>query len=308
MNNSEQGEVEALENSSVGTEQVTDDRVDDVGDQEAATIIQEKPVTATDQFVPDAVEPRSAREFTGMRWRFLAEIVPDVVSEQTEMDADVEFLREIVHGDDLPAGHPERGAVLTHKSGVQVYVGRDSTAHARNNLFAFVTYDGKTGARVETAEEALDLLKPDPVVGLEADEVVRQGEWFLFEDGEPMGSTQKPGVRERPYGASPLDSHIPREWATGVPDMRFMGRVHDRFSTPDGVRSPQDVFEWLDDVDASDQMVETVRGLADGLFVKGSFRHEDNEHFIETVEGGWHRAETHEWDVMTVEAGEIVLD
>lgn len=258
--------------------------------------------------------------------------VGDVVAEQTRREVTDEgrtLMRSLRGADILDDHHDEEGVLLTHESGLQVYVGWDSTSYENSDLFGFVPFDGEDGVPVPSAGDALDLLKPHEAVARKGGEVTRQGEWFLVDTGEePEGSIQKPGVSARPYGGSPLESHVPRDWATGVEDGVFLERARGAFDDlPVDVETPQGVFDWLhaEDPDPEDgefdfltseqealseeidAMYETARELADGIYVRGSFRHRDGEHYMETVDG-WRRAETHEWDVITTDGRQVMHD
>jgi hypothetical protein len=214
------------------------------------------------------------------------------------------WMRGVVDADVLPDEHDESGVLLTHESGVQAYVGWDSTSHAdrQNDLFGFVPFDGEEGVPVPSANDALDLLKPHDAVARE--DVARQGEWFLVRTDEYPGSgTCKPGVGERPYGGSPLESHVPRDYALGVTAGTFLRRVDEEFEDlPEDVRRVQEFFDWLDETGAESEMFERARELADGIFVRGSLRHRRNEHYLENVGEDWHRAVTHDWEVMTLDS------
>jgi hypothetical protein len=240
-----------------------------------------------------------------------------------------DFMQEVVDADILNDDHDEQGVLLTHESSLQVYIGWDSTAYPNNDLFGFVPFDGENGTPVPSAEDALDLLKPYEAAAREDHDVKRQGEWFLVRTGEePEGTIQKPGVSSRPYGGSPMESHVPRDWATGVPDDVFLERVESHDEVDREFDSPQDVFNWVeehripdtteewipadeapwnDEIGDLTHLFEELRELADGIFVRGSFRHRDNEHYMEKVED-WHRAETHEWEVITTDGRRIMAD
>lgn len=222
------------------------------------------------------------------------------------------FMRQLVDIDILE-DDAEDGVLLTHESGVQVYVGRDSTAYPERfgDLFGFVPFDGQRGTRVPTAADALDLLKPHDAVARPDSEVVRQGEWFLVDVDEPVtGPVFNPGVGERPYGPSPLESHVPRDWTIGTKVAAFLERAHETFEDlPDDVRRCDEVFAWLHDIDADSAMFAAARDLADGIYVRGSLRHRRNEHYMETVDD-WRLAVTHDHEVLTRDdiSGRVVVD
>jgi hypothetical protein len=219
------------------------------------------------------------------------------------------FMRGVVEADVLEETHDETGVLLSHESGVQLYVGRDSTAHAGidDDLFGFVPFDGTDGTPVPSAADALDLLMPHQAATTET--YRRQGEWFLLPaDESPNGTIQKPGVGTRPYGGSPLESHVPRDWATGVPDSEYVERMSATIEgLPGAIETPQAVFEWLHDTEADEQLFKQARALAEGIYVRGTLRHRHNEHYVEHVED-WHYAVTHEYDVMTLDGQQLIVD
>lgn len=194
----------------------------------------------------------------------------------------------------------------------RLFVGRDWTATRHGSqVFGFVP-DEDTPC--PSARDAIELLKPDEVAAAQAEgkNVVRQGEWFLVEmTDKPNGAIQRPGVGSRPYGASPLDSHIPTEWAPLVEDHIFL----DRFSQVAAYRSeladaepetPQEAVEavrenMIDNDDfAGMGWFDMLTMMAGAVCVRGTFRHRRNEHFMESVEG-WHRAYTHDYDVLVAD-------
>ena len=214
------------------------------------------------------------------------------------------FMRGVVAADILDAPE-ERGVLLTHDSGTQVYIGWDSTAWDTYEMFGFVPFDGTDGVPAPSAADALDLLRPNEAAAAPDTNVTRQGEYFLVPAEEAAaGTIQQPGVAERPYGGSPLDSHIPRDWRPVVDDdtfiRRFMRAANDPFAGP-VPETPQDCVDLLADgtVDPeTDVTYAEVREMADGVQVRGTLRHRANEHEMVNV-SEWRRATTHEWDVMT---------
>lgn len=256
-----------------------------------------------------------------------------------------EFMRGVVGADKLDDPE-ERGVLLTHKTGVQVYVGRDSTSWDDFELFGFVPFDGENGVPAPSAEDALDLLRPNEAAVADESAVERQGEWFLVPtEDDPEGTIQKPGVasKEWRYGTdrvgrfetrhdaigavakeagarwidlvepervypsgSPLDNHLPRDWKTGVDDDTFASRVW-RYSG--GVwdidlfpSAPQDVLDYIFENEGEfndpQEVYADIREMAEGIYVRGTLRHRDNEHGMVQADD-WRRATTHEWDVMT---------
>lgn len=221
----------------------------------------------------------------------------------------------------------------------------------QNDLFGFVPFDGETGVRVPSATDALDLLKPHDAVARESVTRQGEW-FAVDVDEEPVGSVQKPGVSEKDWrysspftetdfdtrheavgavtlefdagaissvdaertytGGSPLESHVPRDYALGTDAETFLERVHEELDDlPSDAGSVQEVFDWLYETDAEPRVYERARELADGVYVRGTLRHRDNEHYVENAGEDWRRAVTHDWDVMTADsmaAGTVVVD
>lgn len=237
----------------------------------------------------------------------------DFIEELVAAETDIEpnsFMDGIVEasqngGSTYPrGGNDSPGVLLKHESGHDVYIGRDSSSHRDNELFGFVVPPRVT---VESGDEAIDLLKPDAIQDIPPEKLSRQGEWWLIPTEEtPSGTIQQPGVGSRPFGSSPLDNHIPREWATACTDKEFLDRVSEALSQypdidcPD---SPQDVVELIQERvnDPTFQITfHDIQTLADGIFVRGTLRHDKNEHYVEKIED-WHRTVTHDWEVYTAD-------
>lgn len=234
---------------------------------------------------------------------------PDM--DESWVDGDM-FMRGVRSVDLLPADHDEHGALIEHNNGIQLYIGVDSTAHDDREMFGFVTFDngrgsGDAGVRAPTAADALDLLRPDEALGAEE----RQGEWFLVPTEEHgLSKIQKPGVGERPYGGSPLENHVPCEWRTGVAGNEFTQAVKEHLrsqgweaeDTWDIGYTPQDIFDAMHEgeIPADDLDYETARGLAEGVYVRGSLRHRESDHQMVMVEE-WRQARTHEEEVIVLD-------
>lgn len=235
----------------------------------------------------------------------------------------VDVIEESDHLEDEVSA--DRGALIEHKDGVQVFIGYDETAHG-HGLFGFVPFDGHQGVRTPSAADALDLLRPDEALAAEK----RQGEWFivLADDSDAQGTIQKPGVGERPYGGSPLDNHVPREWKTRIGDHTFVRRVVSELSSrhdPEEMDaemyaihyltdleyddlesigvfwqdSPQDIFDKIHDGEI-ELSYERARELAGGIYVRGTIRHRENDHRMAKTEE-WAQAVTHDQEVITVD-------
>lgn len=198
--------------------------------------------------------------------------------------------------------------MIHHLTNHHVVVGRDLSAHFGNRLFGFVV-DGNV-EDVQDASDAIDLLKPDIVDEhtTRTKKPARQGEWwFLLTGEEPQGSIQKPGVRQRPFGGSPLENHVPTEWVTNVPDGIFMDRVQDaieRHGIDYDPETPQEAVELVSFLEWCVNppiTMHDIRTMAEGIHVRGTVRHRNGEHSMLRDIEGWHRAVTHDQMVYTAE-------
>lgn len=236
-----------------------------------------------------------------------------IIEGQTTFDGDAsDFLAGVVAADVLDTDDEETGVLLNHEDGLQIYIGRDSTSHDDFALFGFTTDAADIDARVPSARDAISLLTPELVEAARAEGALikRQGEYhFRPNAGEPEGSIQRPGVSRRPFGNSPLGSHVPSEWATAVSDDHFLQAVknalEDEAWDPElwEPETPQDAVDLIaSDVKLTNLTMADIRDLADGIYVRGSIRHRLNEHEVTVVED-WHRAESHNVEVVTDESG-----
>lgn len=200
-----------------------------------------------------------------------------------------------------------------------LFVGSDPTAKDTAPLFGFLVEPFAPIPAPTSAQDALDLLRPGQVREAFEDgsEPDRQGEWWLLPTRKvPVGKTFEPGVNTRPFGASPLANHVPREWGMTVPADDFMNRVRERVDElPSSITTPPEVVKW---VHRQHQRVPTpeyvpewdeVQDLAGEILVRGTLRHRENDHFVENLGETWHVAETHDMDVYTAdEFDQVVLD
>jgi hypothetical protein len=205
------------------------------------------------------------------------------------------------------------GKLITYKNGNQLFYGHDTTAHG-SGRFGFVIDEE---APVPEPERALDLLLPKAVRRAQADgaEIPRQGEWFFvpeeYATKERNGSLNKPGVAERPYGASPLDSHVPRDWAPVNADSDVIEnfREHDdveftgSYDLDDVLESPQHVVAFYDTgrmhYESSLTWNQLQREILGGVWLRGTVRHDDRDHYVENLGDEWHLAVTHDYEVVT---------
>lgn len=255
---------------------------------------------------------------------FLCELLPAVGKEEFVDDsvhhfAQLEELRVVDELDTSETDDVDLAALFALPDESVVFVGRDPTTKDASPLFGFVVEPFAPIPEPTTAQEALDLLRPGEVRdafddGVEPD---RQGEWWLLPTQQvPVGATYRPGVQSRPYGPSPLDNHVPREWGMTATPEEFMSRVRDAVpQLPASVETPPEVVEWMDRqhrkrvtpefVPAFEELVE----FADEVLIRGTLRHRENDHFTESVGEQWHRAVTHEMEVFTAdEFGRVFLD
>lgn len=190
----------------------------------------------------------------------------------------------------------------------RIVVGRDETSKDAG-LFAF-TFDAAEHPTIETVEAALELLKPTPVVRAEAVDSVsvhRQGEWWFVETNEQPSFSVRGDLGAKPYGPSPMESHVAREYGFGLPRERLLEALS--YFASDGECGR--VFEQLPACFESIRQQELVRGrtwsgrftdfqwehipeVCNGLFVRGSVRHRGCEHDMLSLGDTWHRVYTHD--------------
>lgn len=199
----------------------------------------------------------------------------------------------------------------------RLFIGEDPTSKETVTLFGFIVDAHEPIPLPSSVEEAVDLLKPAGVKqALEEGTTApqRQGEWWLLDtDEEPAGSAFSPGVSERPFGGSPLENHVPREYGLAVSDNEFMRRFAEACPELDGrVSTPHEAFEqvwrgWeiasFDGVELQTDLPELrdLRRLAEQIYVRGTLRHRNNEHYMEKVGEGWKIAQTHHVEVYTAD-------
>lgn len=211
-------------------------------------------------------------------------------------------------------------ALFVYPDQTRVFVGEDETARDSNGLFGFVIDENSRLPAVRTIDEALDLLKPSQARAAEVGgaQTLRQGEWFLVPaDNEPASKTFSGEVSERPFGGSPLENHVPTEWALGITEDEFMQRFRNLCPDLDGhVETPAEAFHrvWqgfqiaeVDGVELKTDLptVDELREVAEPIYVRGTLRHRENDHYMERIGDDWHLAVTHEVDVLTADTDEL---
>ena len=148
-------------------------------------------------------------------------------------------------------------------------------------------------------------------------EVDRQGEWFFVDAGNLIdefdGSIQKPGLGSKPYGPSPMDNHVARDWKPYVRDDVFVKRFNELVEYTKGQVLPQMVAECLEMFRTNDYHYRTLIS-ADDLYemagyvaVRGSVRHRDNDHYQEHFDD-WRVAVAHDLTVYTGDDFGVTMD
>ena len=205
------------------------------------------------------------------------------------------MIHEIAEIDILDEDRSQTGVLLTHRTGVQLYVGKDSTLtpNESTDLYGYAPFDGCHGTPVPSAADGFDLLMPQKVAAREA--YLRQGEWFLTPAKQhivrSLRGTQTVSAKSQPNGSSPLYPYVPSEWTTRVSNGSFINRAHARFpDLPADVTTPREVFGYVHQLDSTDTYVD-AHHLAEGIYVRGPLHYDGYESSIESIDG-WHRAAT----------------
>lgn len=276
-------------------------------------------------FYADAREPdwnELGRDAAAFLKRLLPELGKDEFVDDRRHVHHYEQLDELRVVDDLDVDETDdvdEAVLFALPDESLLFLGADPTAKDTTPLFAFIVEPFAPIPAPTSAQDALDLLRPGQVRDAfqEGDEPDRQGEWWLLPTRKvPIGETFEPGVNSRPFGASPLANHVPREWGMTVSTTEFMDGVRDRVDElPDSIITPPEVVEWTH---RQHQRVPTpeyapewgeIQDLAGEILVRGTLRHRDDEHFVESLGETWHVAETHDMDVYTAdEFDRVVLD
>lgn len=271
----------------------------------------------------EATEPEWDR-YSRRTGAFLCELLPAVekaefVNDSVHHFKQLEELRVVDELDTAETDDVDLAVLFALPDESVVFVGQDPTTKDGSPLFGFVVEPFAPIPEPTTAQEALDLLRPGDVrdAFAEGDEPDRQGEWWLLPTKQvPLSATYRPGVQSRPYGPSPLDNHVPREWGMTATPEEFMTRVREAVpQLPESVETPPEVVEWMDRQHRKRVTPEFVPdfedlvAFADEVLIRGTLRHRENDHYTESVGEQWHRAVTHEMEVFTAdEFGRVFLD
>jgi len=263
----------------------------------------------------DVLGQPGSRQRRRQRTRFVRAVADEVGKD--------ELVRDVRVLDQLDADETEDvdlGTLLTFPDDSIMFVGIDPTARDSVPLFAFTVERHQPIPAPLSAADALDLLRPGAVQDAFEDETEpdRQGEWWLLPTRKvPVGSTFTPGVNSRPFGPSPLGNHVPREYGFAVSDDEFMGGVREIVDElPTSITTPPETIRWLHrqrrKVPTPEYVPEwdAIRQVAGEIYVRGTLRHRENDHYVEDVGNQWHEAITHNLDVYTGDemVDRVVLD
>lgn len=221
--------------------------------------------------------------------------------------------------------HSEDGLelLLVAPDATRLFIGEDPTARDSNGLYGYVIEPDDRLPLVRTTQEALDLLKPAQAQAAEMEDAtpLRQGEWFLVPtDEEPKSRVFSGGVNERPFGGSPLENHVATEYALGVSESEFLERFEELCpDLAEHVDGAGDAFRrvakgyriaQLDGIELETDLpdFESLRKAAEPIYVRGTLRHRENDHYMERIGDGWHLAVTHDVDVFTIETDNLTND
>lgn len=229
--------------------------------------------------------------------------------------------------------------VVVMENGAGYVIGRDQSVNRRQGLTRFgIRIPPEQMERVHRPQDALDLLKPPQVMAAEKQgrDIKRQGEWWLvpLHDGEdePSGVLKKclpVATRKNDYRLYNME--MPDATFTDEAPSECMGdechstefemdarhpivtcvrcglrHVYGYDEVPDSIIEATfpDMVESLDDVNRQLLDSHTPRDLVlDGedIFVRGTFRHTDNEHTMFNLGERWHAAYTHSYEAWTLE-------
>jgi len=249
--------------------------------------------------------PFDLADFDGQR---LPAFIEEVASEERvrhDSHADARLLHRSDWLDDPDYGS-DYGLLLVWPDETLMFVGSDPTASGPP-WFAYTISPFEPMPAPEDAQAALDRLKPPAVRDVVHEEGFvpkRQGEWWLRPTKMQPFETFRPGVSSRPFGPSPLGSHVPTEWGMSVAGDVFVESAHNAdVGVPESVGTAPEVVEWAVrqiNKPNSDLIWHDVRQWADDILVRGTIRHREGDHPVESV-AEWHLAETHNLEVYTAD-------
>lgn len=237
---------------------------------------------------------------------FVNELLPELGKDMAPEDA------KLVDTVD-PSSDIDDGMLVAFPDESLLFLGKDPTAKDAMPWYGFTIEPMEPIPAPESAQDALDLLKPPEVkdtINSENWIPNRHGEWWLLPTTMvPRSTLFNPGVKSQPYGPSPLGNHVPREYSFTVPDDEFMAKFKSNVgSAPSSVKTPPEALEWTWRQTKKVAPPEDIPSWADirewagDVLVRGSIKHRDNDHFVEQCGEVWHKAVTHRVEVYTVDA------
>jgi len=261
--------------------------------------------------VPDVGPGRYAKatefdleDFDGRRMPAFIEEVAEAEEIDYNSHADARLIHRSDWLDDQDYGS-DYGLLLVWPDETLMFVGSDPTASGPP-WFAYTVDLLEPVPAPTDAQEALDRLKPASVRDVVHEEGYvpqRQGEWWLRPTPiKPTGTTFRPGVSSKPFGPSPLGSHVPSEWGMSVRDSVFVENARGDVDLPTSIKTPPELIEWsVRQINKDELAWHDVRQWAGDILVRGTIRHRDHDHPVEQIGHNWHTAETHDLEVYTAD-------
>lgn len=197
--------------------------------------------------------------------------------------------------------------LVGYSDGTRILIGRDETSTA-SGLFA-VIIDSSENERIRTVDQGIDSLRPEPVRVAERSDgvqVQRQGEWWFVETNEGPEFDVSGELGSKPYGPSPLENHVVTGYGFGLEREQVLrelslyasdgecDQVFDRIPQCfDSIRNQTLVWgrTWSGRFREFDW--HRISDVCNGVFVRGTVRHRDREHYMLSLGERWHTAYTH---------------
>lgn len=272
----------------------------------------------------DATEPDWS-DYDRRLGAFIKNLLPRIGKEEFLNDevhhfAQLEQLRLLDRLDTSETDDVDLAVLFVLPDDTVLFIGEDPTVADAPPQFGFAIERHQPIPVPDSAQDALDLLRPRDVRDAFAcgETPDRQGEWWLLSTEKvPVSDVYEPGVQSKPFGPSPLDSHVPREYGFTVSSSEFMEAVRDEVpQLPASIDSPPELMEWFSTQQRRryppDHLPEweTIRDCAGDILVRGTLRHREHDHDVEQLgDDQWYETQTHDMDVYTGDdVGRVVLD
>lgn len=266
---------------------------------------------STDTLIPELLDPPSKestsrqspkREILVERISDYAETFLEAVAKEADPDAEIKEYRyidvvECNHGLQFLAGYPD---------GTQILVARDETS--KNSGFFSIVLEENSG--VKTVADALETLKPDSVKVAERTEdiqVRRQGEWWFVEANEEPAFSVSGELGVKPFGYSPMDTHVAKEYGFGLKRDELLRELSLYISDGECKQVFDNVPRCFDSIRNRDILWEgnwsgrfpefdwdRIESICEGIYVRGTVRHRNREHYMLDLEDNWYQAFTHD--------------